>query len=95
MFSTKNWLQLNQVDDKTFEVFAPNQRAMDEADEIITKLLETEKAPELEFGGIYPATIVEIRDIGVMVQLYPDMPPALIHNSQLDQRKVAVFTDVL
>lgn len=76
------------MDDNTFELFAPNQRAMDEAEEIITKLLETEKVPELEFGGIYKAKIVEVRDIGVMVQLYPDMPPALIHNSQLDQRKV-------
>lgn len=62
---------------------------MDEAKEIITRLLNTEKAPELEFGGIYSATIVEIRDIGVMVKLYPEMPPALLHNSQLDQRKVS------
>lgn len=81
-------VQIYHVVDNTFEVFAPNQKAMDEANEIITKLLEKEKTPELEFGGIYTAKIVEIRDIGVMVQLYPDMPPALIHNSQLDQRKV-------
>lgn len=64
---------------------------MDEAEEIINKLLTVEKAPELEFGGIYSAKIVEIRDIGVMVQLYPEMPPALLHNSQLDQRKVSKF----
>lgn len=61
---------------------------MDEAQEIITKILSTERTPELEFGGIYSATVVEIRDIGVMVTLYPSMPPALLHNSQLDQRKV-------
>nr|CAH7761960.1 unnamed protein product [Callosobruchus chinensis] len=50
---------------------------MDEAKEIIDKLLTTEKAPDLDFGGIYKATIVELRDIGVMVTLYPGMPPAL------------------
>lgn len=79
---------MTPIDDTTFEVFAPNQNAMDEAKEFINNLLTTEKQPELEFGGIYTATIVEIRDIGVMVTLYPGMPPALLHNSQLDQRKV-------
>ncbi|XP_044746481.1 polyribonucleotide nucleotidyltransferase 1, mitochondrial isoform X2 [Coccinella septempunctata] len=82
-------VQVNYLEDNKFEIFAPSESAMEEAKEIITKLLNTEKAPELEFGGIYPATIVEIRDIGVMVKLYPEMPPALLHNSQLDQRKVA------
>ncbi|XP_019881568.1 polyribonucleotide nucleotidyltransferase 1, mitochondrial [Aethina tumida] len=82
-------VQVSQVDDTTFQIFAPSQNAMDEAEEIITKWLNTERAPDLEFGGIYPAKIVELRDIGVMVTLYPGMPPALLHNSQLDQRKVA------
>ncbi|XP_072391010.1 polyribonucleotide nucleotidyltransferase 1, mitochondrial [Diabrotica undecimpunctata] len=82
-------VHVSQVDDTTFEVFAPSQSAMDEAEEIIQQLLSTERAPDLEFGGIYKATIVEIRDIGVMVTLYPGMPPALLHNSQLDQRKIA------
>lgn len=68
---------------------------MDEAQEFINKLLTSEKAPELEFGGIYTATIVEIRDIGVMVTLYPGMPPALLHNSQLDQRKVICLHEYL
>jgi polyribonucleotide nucleotidyltransferase len=43
----------------------------------------------IDFGGIYTAKIVEIREIGVMVTLYSSMPPALLHNSQLDMRKVA------
>lgn len=71
-----------------YEVFAPNQNAMDEAQEMMNNILTSEKVPELEFGGVYKATIVEIRDIGVMVTLYSGMPPALLHNSQLDQRKV-------
>ncbi|KAJ3646013.1 hypothetical protein Zmor_023625 [Zophobas morio] len=82
-------VQVSPLDDNTFEIFAPNQSAMDEAQEFINKLLTAERVPELEFGGIYSANIVEIRDIGVMVTLYPGMPPALLHNSQLDQRKVA------
>ncbi|KAK5648579.1 hypothetical protein RI129_003471 [Pyrocoelia pectoralis] len=79
---------ISPLDDNSFSIFAPNQQAMDEAKEIITKLLNTERAPDLEFGGIYTATVVELRDIGVMVTLYPNMPPALLHNSQLDQKKV-------
>ncbi len=63
---------------------------MDEAKEMINKYLTTERVPDLEFGEIYKATIVEVRDIGVMVTLYPGMQPALLHNSQLDQRKVCI-----
>ncbi|XP_076259411.1 polyribonucleotide nucleotidyltransferase 1 isoform X1 [Rhynchophorus ferrugineus] len=81
-------VQVSQIEDTTFQIFAPNQSAMDEAKDMIQKILTTERTPELEFGGVYKATIVEIRDIGVMVTLYSGMPPALLHNSQLDQRKV-------
>lgn len=82
-------VELNAMDETSFEMFAPSQAAMDEAKEFIEKLKQKDKVPELEFGGIYTAKILELRDIGVMVQLYPSMPPALLHNSQLDQRKVA------
>lgn len=79
---------MSPLDDTTFQIFAPTQQAMDEADEILTKILTTERAPDLEFGGVYDAKVVEIRDIGVMVTLYEGMPPVLLHNSQLDQKKV-------
>lgn len=82
-------VQMNQVDENTFDIFAPSRSAMDEAKEMIQKLLEKDRVPELDFGGIYTAKITEIRDIGVMVTLYPSMPPSLLHNSQLDMRKVA------
>lgn len=82
-------VQINTLDEATFELFAPSQSAMDEAKEIIEKLLSKERVPELDFGGIYTARITELREIGVMVTLYPSMPPTLLHNSQLDQRKVA------
>lgn len=55
-------------------------------------LMSLDKEPTLDFGGIYSARIVEIRESGVMVQLYPTMQPTLLPNSQLDQRKVRIFT---
>ncbi|XP_067618958.1 polyribonucleotide nucleotidyltransferase 1, mitochondrial [Eurosta solidaginis] len=80
---------LTPEDETTYSIFAPSQAAMNEAKEHIDALLTKERVPDLEFGGIYSAKITEIRDTGVMVILYPSMPPALLHNSQLDQRKIA------
>ncbi|XP_034117244.1 polyribonucleotide nucleotidyltransferase 1, mitochondrial [Drosophila albomicans] len=80
---------LTPADDSNFTVFAPSQAAMDEAKELIDGYMQKERVPDLEFGGIYSAKITELRDTGVMVILYPSMPPALLHNSQLDQRKIA------
>lgn len=82
---------LTAEDETSYTIFAPSQAAMDEAKEHIDALLVKERIPDLEFGGIYAAKITEIRDTGVMVILYPSMPPALLHNSQLDQRKVDIM----
>lgn len=71
-----------------FNIFAPNQTAMDEAKEWINKVLSEPNIPELEFGAIYHCKIVEIKDHGVMVQLHPSMSPTFLHLSQLDIRKV-------
>ena len=38
---------------------------------------------------IHGLPVFVFRDYGVMVQLYPTMQPTLIHNSQLDQKKVS------
>lgn len=73
----------------SFSLFAPSKLALDEALSSIDILLKSERIPELEFGAIYSAKIVEIRDIGVMITLYPEMKPTLLHNTQLDQRKVS------
>ncbi|KAH8383573.1 hypothetical protein KR009_009337 [Drosophila setifemur] len=80
---------LTPADEGNFSVFAPSQAAMDEAKELIEGYMVKERVPDLEFGGIYTAKITELRDTGVLVILYPSMPPALLHNSQLDQRKIA------
>ncbi|KAI4482191.1 hypothetical protein M0802_013746 [Mischocyttarus mexicanus] len=74
--------------DDIYTLFAPNKSALEEAKEKIEKTLQKEREPVLEFGAIYTAKIVEIREIGVMVTLYSNMMPALLTNSQLDQRKV-------
>ncbi|KAG9510909.1 Polyribonucleotide nucleotidyltransferase 1, mitochondrial [Fragariocoptes setiger] len=76
-------------DENSYTIFAPNQMAMDEAEEYINRLLETRyKEPELEHGSIYTATIQEIRDNGVMVTLYPNMRPTLLPLSQLDVKAI-------
>jgi polyribonucleotide nucleotidyltransferase len=69
-------------------MFAPNSKALAEAEELIHSVLNAQKEPELEFGGVYTAKVVEIRDTGLMVQFYPSMKPVLLPNSQLDGRKV-------
>lgn len=81
-------VQVSYNEDGVFTAFAPNQDAMDEATEQIKKILAEPTEPQLEFGGIYKVRITELREIGVMVTLYDSMAPALLHNSQLDQRKV-------
>lgn len=82
---------LTQVDDTKFSIFAPSESAMNEVKEHIHDLLKVNETPNLEFGAIYTAKIVEIRDSGLMVTLYPTMKPALIHMSQLSNRKVCDF----
>lgn len=61
---------------------------MAEAKEMIEKILQKDREPTLEFGAIYTAKIVEIRETGIMVTLYSNMVPVFLPNSQLDQRKI-------
>ncbi|NWI28567.1 PNPT1 nucleotidyltransferase, partial [Sula dactylatra] len=82
---------VSQLDEETYSVFAPTPSAMHEAREFIGEICKDDQEVNLEFGAVYTATITEIRDSGVMVKLYPNMTPVLLHNSQLDQRKVKYF----
>ncbi|XP_015591268.1 polyribonucleotide nucleotidyltransferase 1, mitochondrial [Cephus cinctus] len=82
-------VHIHPSDENIYTIFAPNQAAMDEAKEMIQNLMSQSREPTLDFGGIYTAKIVEIRETGVMVTLYPTMNPTLLHNSQLDQRKIS------
>ncbi|KAF7686980.1 hypothetical protein HF521_015373 [Silurus meridionalis] len=79
---------INQVDEETFSVFAPTPHAMHEAQEIISDICKDDQEQQLEFGAVYTATITEIRDSGVMVKLYPNMSAVLLHNSQLDHKRI-------
>ncbi|KAL6254888.1 hypothetical protein P5V15_014230 [Pogonomyrmex californicus] len=75
-------------DENIYSIFAPNKDSMTEAKKMIENILQKDREPVLEFGAIYTAKIVEIRESGVMVTLYSNMVPTLLPNSQLDQRKV-------
>ncbi|XP_035519569.1 polyribonucleotide nucleotidyltransferase 1, mitochondrial [Morone saxatilis] len=79
---------ISQVDEETFSVFAPTPGAMSEAQDFITDICKDDQELQLEFGAIYTATITDIRDIGVMVKLYPNMSAVLLHNSQLDHKRI-------
>ncbi|XP_038593913.1 polyribonucleotide nucleotidyltransferase 1, mitochondrial [Micropterus salmoides] len=79
---------ISQVDEETFSVFAPTPGAMNEAQDFISDICKDDQEQQLEFGAIYTATITEIRDIGVMVKLYPNMSAVLLHNSQLDHKRI-------
>lgn len=79
---------ISQMDEETFSVFAPTPGAMHEAQEFINEICKDDQELQLEFGAIYSATITEIRDIGVMVKLYPNMSAVLLHNSQLDHKRI-------
>ncbi|KAG5195297.1 hypothetical protein JEQ12_012586 [Ovis aries] len=59
--------------------------AMHEARDFITDIRKNDQERQLEFGAVYTATITEIRDIGVMVKLHPNMTAVLLYNTQLDQ----------
>ncbi|XP_069464158.1 polyribonucleotide nucleotidyltransferase 1, mitochondrial [Ambystoma mexicanum] len=79
---------VSQLDEETFSVFAPTPIAMHEAQEFISEACKDDQDHQLEFGAVYTATITEIREIGVMLKLYPNMTPVLLHNSQLDHRRI-------
>ncbi|TNN63719.1 Polyribonucleotide nucleotidyltransferase 1, mitochondrial [Liparis tanakae] len=79
---------ISQLDEETFSVFAPTPGAMNEAQDFIGEVCKDDQEQQLDFGAIYTATIIEIRDIGVMVKLYPNMSAVLLHNSQLDHKRI-------
>ncbi|EFN81927.1 Polyribonucleotide nucleotidyltransferase 1, mitochondrial [Harpegnathos saltator] len=81
-------VHIHAHDENFYSMFAPNEDAMAEAKEMIKNILEKDREPTLEFGAIYTARIVEIRETGVMVTLYSNMMPVLLPNSQLDQRRI-------
>lgn len=62
---------------------------MQEAFEIVQKLMDSSSEPEFEFGAIYVVKILELKESGALVSLHPDLNPIYINNSHLDVRKVS------
>lgn len=83
-------VHLTETEPCVFNIFAPSPMSLNEAESLIKELLASKTVPNLEFGGIYVAKIVEMRENGVMVTLYDGMKPTLIHVAQLDSRRVSV-----
>lgn len=71
----------------TFIFFAPNQDAMQEAEEYIEEKLKEEQEVDLEFGKIYDAKIVEIKEGGVMIKI-KGQPLIYLKNKHLDKKIV-------
>lgn len=82
-------VHLTEKEPFTFNIFAPSPMSLNEAETMIKELLASKTAPNLEFGGIYTAQIVEVKENGVMVKLYKEMTPTLVHLTQLDNRRVS------
>lgn len=83
-------VHLTETESNVFNIFAPSPMSLNEAEALIKELLMSKTVPNLEFGGIYVAKIVEMKENGVMVTLYDGMKPTLIHVAQLDSRRVSV-----
>lgn len=82
-------VHLSETEPNVFNIFAPSPMSLSEAEELIKSQLAPKTIPNLEFGGIYVAQIVEMKENGVMVTLYDGMKPTFIHVAQLDSRRVS------
>lgn len=72
-----------------FNIFAPNQEIMNEAQEIIhTNLQDEPGTPTIDFGAIVSSKILEIKENGIMISLHPQIDPVFMHNKEIDQRKI-------
>uniref|UniRef100_A0A3Q4MQ15 Polyribonucleotide nucleotidyltransferase 1, mitochondrial n=1 Tax=Neolamprologus brichardi TaxID=32507 RepID=A0A3Q4MQ15_NEOBR len=76
---------ISQVDEETFSVFAPTPGAMNEAQHFISEICKDDVSLP-HFSSVL--LLLCFRDIGVMVKLYPNMTPVLLHNSQLDHKRI-------
>lgn len=80
---------INQDQDhaNTFTIFAPNKDAMEEVQEYIDEKMKEDREVELEFGKIYDAQIVEVKESGVMVKI-KGQPLIYLKNRHLDKKVV-------
>lgn len=64
---------LQEEEEGTWTLFGPSQEMLEEAELMVTKLLEEQKQIELEFGAIYTGKILELRNTGVLLTLQDGM----------------------
>ena len=64
---------LQEEEEGTWTLFGPSQDMLEEAELMVTKLLEEQKQIELEFGAIYTGKILELRNTGVLLTLQDGM----------------------
>uniref|UniRef100_A0A915K7E5 S1 motif domain-containing protein n=1 Tax=Romanomermis culicivorax TaxID=13658 RepID=A0A915K7E5_ROMCU len=83
-------VQISQIDQQTYRIFAPNQSLLSEAKESLNQMLErgADQAKELEFGAIYKTKIVDVLENGLSLTLRPGSEPIFMPNSQLDLKNV-------
>lgn len=84
-------VQITETKPCEFNIFAPSLAAMLEFDQYMN---ESSEKNTFEFGGVYPAKVVELRAGGVMVMLCSSMEPVLIPLAQLDNKFVESPTDL-
>ncbi|XP_062502348.1 polyribonucleotide nucleotidyltransferase 1, mitochondrial-like isoform X2 [Corticium candelabrum] len=81
-------IEIDSIDETRFSLFARTQDVMDEAKQWINNVLKDFDFPELKPGVVKSVKIVELRDYGVMVELFPGMQPVLLHVTQMDHYRI-------
>ncbi|XP_071743481.1 polyribonucleotide nucleotidyltransferase 1, mitochondrial isoform X2 [Lepeophtheirus salmonis] len=73
----------------TWNIFAHNSEALDEATDLINNSLKEEKEIEFTFGALYKVNVLETNASGIKVQIDPAYPLVYIPNSQLTSNKIS------
>lgn len=84
---TNSVIDINQ--DGTVKVFAPEEKLLNRAIELINSLTE-----EPEVGKIYTGKVVKVFDYGVLVEIMPGAV-GLLHKSQIDFRQPKKIEDLI
>lgn len=81
-------IEIDSIDETKFSLFAATPEIMDEAKQYINELLKDIEFPELEIGTKRTVKIVDVRDYGVMVELFAGMRPVLLHVRHMDHKRI-------
>ncbi|CAB4061554.1 pnp [Lepeophtheirus salmonis] len=85
-----NYMRITPGDSEdTWNIFAHNSEALDEATDLINNSLKEEKEIEFTFGALYKVNVLETNASGIKVQIDPAYPLVYIPNSQLTSNKIS------